>query len=369
VWRISKDGVILQVVFPKAQEELLRGEIVPLSVENLGKYVLDRTSVTSNGKPCAPLDQGYDIGEVNPLALGSKLDGFEIMFGCPAAPQSAEITLHNGLFFAERSAHTDFALIVKDGVSSFDTFTASRQAVSVAGKGELPGGRNRFAQLGLSHIWRNADQWLALVGFFSILRGRNWFVAALACLSGCALATALVATGTLVPYEDAAGLGMGLVVTGLAAALVARTANNMRVISWVLAIVGVASGAVAWLFHRPDAALLLSGFGVAAAAAARLPAHAGMTAALIALLYGLVQGLTLPADFVRLQILEHLPAVDSLAFAAGALLSASIFMMLLAGIHWLLRKARVPARALLQDFAGAGMAGMGVFWVISRLLS
>jgi hypothetical protein len=370
-WRISNDGVVLQVVFPKAQEELLRAELTPVSVENLGKYVLDRVSVTLDGELCPALDQGYDIGEVNPLALGPTLDGFEIIFGCPAARRAAaDFTLQNRLFFAERSVHTDFAFIVKDNASVFDTFTASRQVVSVPGNGALPrAGRNRFAHLGVSHIWRNADQWLALAGFFLILRGRNWLLAVFACLSGCALATTLVATGMLVPYEDAAGVGLGLVVTGLAAALVSRTANNARILSWALAIAGVASGAVAWLFHRPDAALLLSGLGIAAAAAAGAPANAGLMSALLALLYGVVLGLTLPVDFARLQILERLPAADSLAFATGALLSASLFMTLLASVHWLLRKARVPVRAILQDTAAAAMAGLGVFWTVSRLLS
>jgi hypothetical protein len=324
VWRISENEVILQVSFPKAQGASLKGELHPLSIENLGKYVLDRVSVTSGADTCPAVDQGYDIGEVDPLALGETLYGFEIIFSCPDGNGAGtELTLRNGLFFAERSAHTDFAFIVKDGVTVSDIFTASRQFLSVPKSGALAGaGRGRFARLGLSHLWRSADQWLALGGFFLILRGRNWLAAALACLSGYLLAAAAVTEGRLIPYGDAAGVGMGLVVAGLAMVLVSRAVNDSKAFSPVLAL---------------------------------------------ALFYGVVDGLTLPTDFVRLQIWGDLSAMDLLAYAAGALLSAMLFMALLAGGRRLLRK-KWSVTAFAEDFASAALAGFGVFWIVSRLL-
>jgi hypothetical protein len=377
VWRISKDEVILQVSFPKVQGESLKGELNPLSVENLGKYVLERVSVTAGGDRCPPVDQGYDLGEVDPLALDPSLYGFEIIFSCPAdnsagvgvgAGVAAELTLHNGLFFAEQPTHIDFASIVKDGLRVADTFTASRQFMSVPRNAALTGtGRGRFARLGLSHIWRSADQWLALGGLLLILRGRNWPAAAIAGVSGYLIAAAAVTAGGLIPFEHAAGVGMGLVVAGLAVVLVSRAVNDTKILSRVLAIAGIVSGAVAWFSHRPDATLLLLGFGVAAAATVRLPAHSSVPGTSIALLYGLIDGLALPTDFVRLQIWGDLSAKDSLVFGAGALLGVSLLMVLLASTFWLLRK-KWPSAALADGCASTAMAGFGVFWIVSRLL-
>src|SRR5436190_16771028 len=85
-WTIAGDIATLKFVLPEVEARRLTGVDVPLATtKKLGEYLLAHVAVEGDGQNCAPIDQGYDIGLVDPLAVGSGAFGFEIFFRCATA--------------------------------------------------------------------------------------------------------------------------------------------------------------------------------------------------------------------------------------------------------------------------------------------
>ena len=78
-WTIAGDLTTLKFVLPEIEARRLTGVDVPLATsKKLGEYLLAHAAVTGDGENCAPIDQGYDIGLVDPLAVGPGSFGFEV---------------------------------------------------------------------------------------------------------------------------------------------------------------------------------------------------------------------------------------------------------------------------------------------------
>ena len=83
VWSIAQDRVTLKYVMPVVEStQLAHGALLP-SAEQAASEVLARVAVRASGSACIAIDQGYDIGRINTLAVGAGLYGFEIIFQCP----------------------------------------------------------------------------------------------------------------------------------------------------------------------------------------------------------------------------------------------------------------------------------------------
>ncbi len=77
----------------------------------VSSYLLKNITVRSSVGACPAIDQGYDLGRVDPLAAAPDLYSFEIMYRC-ADPRG--MTLTNAALF-DRAPHTDFARIQQNG--------------------------------------------------------------------------------------------------------------------------------------------------------------------------------------------------------------------------------------------------------------
>ena len=77
-WTIAGDLTTLKFVLPEIEARRLTGVDVPLATtKKLGEYLLAHVAVEGDGENCAPIDQGYDIGLIDPLAVGAGSFGFE----------------------------------------------------------------------------------------------------------------------------------------------------------------------------------------------------------------------------------------------------------------------------------------------------
>jgi hypothetical protein len=82
-WVVSDNIVALRFLLPLAETARLTGVDVPVvTVRKLGDYLLRQVTVRSASGVCPALDQGYDLGRVDPLAVGPELYGFEIFYRC-----------------------------------------------------------------------------------------------------------------------------------------------------------------------------------------------------------------------------------------------------------------------------------------------
>ena len=335
-WLLEDDAVTARLVLPAAEAASLVGKSMPLlSTENLARYVLGHVSVSSDDAPCAPADQGYDIGKINPLSLGPGLYGFEIIFRCPTA---GSLSLRNALLFDEASQHIDFARIERGAAHATQLFTAARQVLPIAESGALPAaGADRFMVLGGSHVWRAVEWLCAILGFFLLTRTRRQLAEVFAALAlGYAASFCLVACGLIADVE-LLNSGMGFVVAGVAAVMVRRSL-------------------------RPEPVAGASAGG------------GSLPLVVLPALGGLFDGLVLPGDYSRLHQWGELSAVNLAAFAAGSLLIEAVLLVACAAVaafatgrarrHHVRTDVLAPVAG---DIAAAAFAGLGSFWLLSRL--
>jgi hypothetical protein len=417
-WVLEGDRVTARLVLPSAEAASLVGKAMPLlSTENLAKYVLEHVSVAAGGSPCEATDQGYDIGRIDPLSLGSSLYGFEIIFRCSHA---GALSLDNAVLFAEQPQHVDFARIERNGAHVAQLFTAARRVLSIPAEGALPAaGATEFLLLGVGHAWRSIEWLCALLCFFMLARTHRELASVFAALVFGHAAALLLTAGGLLADGALLGAGMGFVVVCSAALLAAQALRRVQPAKPSLALASAACGLFAAILifglaralsHRPSAAWVLVGFAIMGAAlvgatlfgATQVGApwqgttRAGSAWArgawargawvrgaggvgslpliMLPALAGLLDGLVLPSDYERLQQSGELSLRNLAAFDAGALFTEALTLTLFA-ISAVLLAGRAARYGIRQEFAPVAgdvattvFAGLGSFWLLSRLV-
>jgi hypothetical protein len=364
--------VTLRYVLPVAEAERLTGVEVPvLTVSKLGDYVLAHVAVSS-GEDCPAIDQGYDLGKVDPLQVGAGLYGFEIMFRC--AELADTLTLHDHALFDRFPQHVDFARIEHDGRSVQQLFTGASEHLRVPLSKPAPAAAPaQYGELGLTHVLRGADRLCLLLGALLLVRRRRelgFLVAALA--SGYLLSLAAQATGAILPRMAPIEAFVGFLIALLAAAIALReTAEPHRAvvaIGWPALLLILALGAA--LAHVAPAALVLLGAALISGGLLALYAGSGLPALVCAGVFGFLDGFTLPSMLEPLQLAVHTEVPMVAAYDAGALLAAGVLLTLVAAAFVLVRIRwwAIP-RSLVNDLAAAGLGCIGTFWFLTRLHS
>jgi hypothetical protein len=377
-WIVSGDRVTLRYVLPAAEAGRLSGSDVPvLTVSKLGDYVLHHLAVRASGRDCPAIDQGYDLGRVDPLQVGAGLYGFEIFFECPSRPPA--VTLLNRALFDRAPTHVDFARIETDAGSSERLFTAAREGLDVS-ENEPPAaaGAAQYARLGVEHILHSAERLCLLLAALLLVRRRLDLGAVLGALAaGYALSVLAQATGLIVPRMRLDDAFVGLLVALLAASLIVREAPRRQssavAIGWPTLLLALAL--IAALMHAVQAALLL--FGAALLSGAILATiidsgprrgiaqHAWLLPAGV---FGFLDGFALPALLEPLHLAQETQVPIVASYDAGAVLAATLVLGSLGGGFALLRARRLaPPHALVHDAAAACLGGLGTFWLISQL--
>jgi len=125
------------------------------------------------------------------------------------------------------------------------------------------------------------------------------------------------------------------------------------------------------LAHRPYMALLLIGFAITGAAATRAAGVGSLLPILILpVSSGLLDGLVLPGDYERVQQWGEISLRNLAAFDGGALLSDALLLAALAALAALVAPAGAAGHKLApvaHDLAASALAGLGSFWLLSRL--
>ncbi len=389
-WIVSGDSVTLRYVLPAAEARRLTGSGVPvLTVSKLGDYVLRNTAVSDSLHDCPAIDQGYDLGRVDPLQVGAGLYGFEIIFHCPDA--AGTLTLQNHALFDRLNTHVNFARIEFEGRSIQQLFTATRQRLQVPATGPVPAaGFLEYARLGVLHILRSADRLCFLLAALLLVRRVRdlpLFLGALAV--GYALSLLVQATNLILPQVTRIEAFMGFLVALLAALITVRETQHRErravAIGWPAILVLL--GLVAALGHALQPALWLFGAafisaGLLALLTTSSPASradtgwlsmwpsSALPALLCAGMFGFLDGFTLPAMLEPMDLAAGTQAMMVAAYNSGAVFMSAAVLALAAAAAQLLERSRFQAvpSALVSDVAAACFAAAGTFWFISRLL-
>jgi len=368
-WIVSGNMVTLRLTLPVREARHLVGSSVPvLTTDRLKEYVLQHVAVSSAAGSCPAIDQGYDLGQVDPLAVGPDLYGFELVYRCPTA---TGITLRDAVLFAERPQHVDFARIRTHGEVHEQLFTFSHQRLRLPDAAPVPEEAvSAFVRIGLLHAIEGAEGWCVVLAAVLLVRRWRDVAGVLIVLAfGYLVSLGLSASGWVLPRLPASEAFVGLLVGGLGAVLALREGPYRMRGLLVWASLLVLLGLTASIVHAPATALALLGGALLFAGVMR-SAGAGaergwlVLVGLFALLDGAVMASVLPpAQLSRHSLLRVLAGLDG-----GAWIIQSLTLAALAGLLWHFRaRFVIAARAVLEDVCAAVLSGIGTFWLVSRL--
>jgi hypothetical protein len=367
-WLIARDRVTLRMVIPASEAKYTQpaGEPPP-SNEKLAAYVLNHVAVQAQGLVCEPIDQGYDIGHINTLAVGEGLYGFEIIFHCSA---SVRPILKNAFLFERMPQHIDYARIEVDGSSSNQVFTAARQQIDLANT-PAAAGMGVYLGLGASHIAHDLERLCFFLGLMLLARNRrDWVIAAFGLTAGYVLSSLLPLT-SLAPSTASVDSGLGLLVMSCAVQWISqRVIRTWRLALASATVLGLMSAAV-WRLNV-DAGWLLLGSAIFSSCFALMAARrADLFAWVLPLLFGALDGTVLWGDYSRLHLRHELSLSALLSFNAGSVLLELGIMAALAGaaIGWSRVRKKPAFEAIAAEAAVTALAGLGAFWVLIQLKS
>ncbi|HEY2037747.1 MAG TPA: hypothetical protein VGG96_12075 [Steroidobacteraceae bacterium] len=377
VWTVSGREVMLRFLLPVTESESVFGRLPSAIVtRSLGDYLLEHTAVAASGKDCPAEDQGYDIGRVDPLSVGSDLHGFEIFFRCPTAKGLA---LTDSALFDRRPGHVNFARIEIRGSFHEELFTSARRRLFLPDAGApAVSGAAAYARLGARHVLQRVDLMCFVLGVAllfaegAMLRG-----VALGLSAGYLSSGALALTDWVVPRDDMPGASVGLLVALLAGLYVVRGLRERSRATSVSLAMALLPACAAVILRRPDAALLLvSGALFCGSALAVQVGSTGRLAllSLVAFLLAMVDGFTLSRVLLPLDLQASVRLPMLAGFDTGALSTELGLMCLTVAARRVLEnrvaKSGEPAAAtLMRDVVAAALGCLGVFWLISRSLS
>jgi hypothetical protein len=367
-WLIAKDRVTLRFVLPVTEARRLASPgLPPPSTEKVASYILDRMSVSASGSPCTAIDQGYDIGRIDSLSLGSGLYGFEIVFQCPTP---LDMVLRNAVLFERAPQHVDFARIEQNGVIVTQLFTKGREEFRIHSSGVRPAGIGEYIGLGARHILHSLDRMCFLAGLLILLRSRRDLLGPVfGLLLGYAAAIGVAAGGFAIPNMPAVESALGFLVACLAAQAIASEARRPRIVAGVVGAAMLLIGVTA-LVLRGRIGWLAVGLGIFAASLLSTAGRRGLPIVALPAVFGFLDGLVLPGDFAGLELSHQVPFLGLFAFNTGALLGDVLLLAAGLSAALLVRKQNIAAPgAMVKDLAATALAGVGTFWMFSRMYS
>ena len=380
-WNLQADRVTVRFLLPKADAERVAGSDIEVVVQQrLGDYLLQHLAVRAGASPCPAIDQGYDIGRVDPLTVGAGLYGFEIFFGCGQSGTNAQpsgVTLEDHALFERLPGQVNFASVqIGAGALQRQLFTRAHQQLALPLQGAAsPAPLSRYLGFGFARMLGGWDRLCFLLGSVLLLRRAR---EGLALVSGLTIGLALCLPATLladlIPRGQLAGSAVGLLIALVASEIIARHIGRTRQV--VIAVLGalLCLAALILIAHARWPVLLLVGGAIFAGgwlgAAKALPEP--LRHALLPAVFAFLEGFVLPSALAPLQLSapQRLPLVAS--FDLGALLAAAglVAVLLLArgaALRWPGPAPLMRMRALASDGAAAALGGLGVFWMLSRL--
>lgn len=370
-WMVDGKMVTLRYLLPVPEAQRLLGVEVPvLTTAKLADYLLAHQTVQSAGGDCPAIDQGFDLGRVDPLAVGPDLYGFEIFYRCQDPRQ---LLLRDTALFGRMPDHVTFAQIQVQGQRIERLFTAQHQQLALPDDRALPAtGIAAYLRLGILHVLTNADRWIFLLGALLLVRRRLdvWYLLA-AVVTGYGFSLLAASTAWVLPRMPRLEAFMGFLLVLLAAMLTQRETPggrgpNLR--GPAILLLGILLVA---LLRAPSAAYALLGAAALAVGLltlaqwfeGRLQIWAGAVT-----LFAFLDGFALPAVLGPAQLPQRTQTWISLAFDLGAVSIIVLLLGLAIGAWRVIRTLPISLpRAIMHDVGCAALYGLGAFWLLTRI--
>jgi hypothetical protein len=353
---------------PEAQR-LIGTDLAIVTVKRLGAYLLKNLGAHSASGECTVLDQGYDLGLIDPLEVGPGLYGFEIFFHC-ADPRG--LVLRNTAVFARDSDHVNIASVFLNGRVSEQIFTPRTQRLAIPDAGSLaPVSFFSYVGLGAEHLLDGADRLCVVLGLALLVRRRRdvaYLVGALAL--GYALAAVVSSMGWVAPRLTLVDAFVALLaaLSGLTVA-VRNTERGPAVAAAWSALLLLAGVVCAISRLVPTGLLLLGGAALSAGLLVLAGPRERVAWPILAGLLGFLDGFVWSAAIepAELSASAHLDMTAGLY--SGALLTEVVLLGVLVGVTRLMQSYKPFPRQLVNDVCAACLAGLGTYWLVGRLFA
>jgi hypothetical protein len=356
IWTLGTDGAHVELRL--ARIDLTLVPIDPWAeLDRAGRYATERLRLVAGDRPCTPVAPPQPRDEEGWIVFAWDVR-------CPAPPTAIE----SHLFTDVAPSHLHFARAsapgggVEERVLTDEAPRWERDSGSAGGSTFVD-----YVRLGVDHIrtgWDHLAFVLALLLLASSLSEVTALVTSFTLAHSVTLGLATL--GVLTPQPAAVEALIGFSIALAAIENVWLLGGRDRVTPWLVTTTLAASACVASRVVHPATLVGLAVFsGCHFALLARSPRPARLRAA-VAFGFGLVHGLGFAGVLAELALPRHRLVPALLGFNLGVELGQLVIVTLGWTALVLLERGTTGARRRVAELGSAAIAGLGVFWFVTR---
>jgi len=367
VWRIVGSTVHVAYTIPEIELPRLAHNGTPISDAELADYVRKNVTVQHGNDLCQRTE------DVRAITATTGFRRFEFAYTCPDANG---IRIHSSAFFPIVPTHVTYAQIVTDsGAFISQLLTADQQSLALSSAtGQSPLQNASFFEyigLGIMHIFTGYDHQVFLLGLVLISKRLRDLVF---CITGFTLGhsvtLALATLGVIRPHAEYIDALIGLTIALIAAENIGDSNHRSGTIASVMGsmLLLMALGKMTGFGGLP--VYLLVGAAIFAVNYLMLSGHmkdAGRLRLVVTLVFGLIHGFGFAANLLDMQLPQGRMFELLLGFNSGVEIGQLTLVCALVVVVWVLSRVKLTLpRPIVVDVASACVAGIGLYWFVSR---
>jgi hypothetical protein len=368
VWRIVGATVHVAYTIPDIEiPRLAHPDGAPLSEAELADYVRQNVTVLHSGQLCERTE------DVRPIAASAGFKRFEFGYQCADAQG---MSIHSSGFFSTVPTHVTYAQIITDkGDFISQLLTATQQTLDLSSaSGQSPLQNASFLEyvgMGIMHIFSGYDHQVFLLGLVLISkRLRDLIFVITGFTIGHSVTLALATTGVIRPHSEYIDALIGLTIALIAAENIGDSNRRSGTLASVMGsmLLLMALGKMTGFGGLP--VYLLVGTAIFAVNYLMLSGHLKDAARLrlvVTLVFGLIHGFGFAANLLDMQLPTGRLAELLVGFNLGVEIGQLTLVCVLITLVWLLSRMKLTLpRPIVVDVASACVAGVGLYWFVSR---
>lgn len=367
VWRIVGSTVHVAYTIPEIEIPRLAKNGVPPSDSDVVDYVRRNVTVLHGKELCQRTE------DVRPVAASAGFRRYEFTYKCPDAN---DMSIHSSAFFPLVPTHVTYAQIITDkGQFISQLLTADQQTLELSSaSGQSPLQNASFFEyigMGIMHIFTGYDHQTFLLGLVLISkRVRDLIFVITGFTLGHSVTLALATIGIIRPHAEYIDALIGLTIALIASENIADSNHRSGTIASVVGsgLLLMALAKMAGFGGLP--VYLLVGAAIFAVNYLMLSGHlkdAGRLRLVVTLVFGLIHGFGFASNLLDMQLPTGRLAELLVGFNLGVEIGQLTLVCALVSLVWLLSKAKLTLpRPIVVDVASACVAGIGIYWFVSR---
>jgi hypothetical protein len=368
VWRIAGSTVHVTYTIPDIEiPRLAHPGGAPLSDSELADYVRQNVTVLRAGQLCERTE------DVRSIMASAGFKRFEFAYTCADAEN---MSIHSSGFFSVVPTHVTYAQIVTErGEFISQLLTAEQQTLNLASaSGQSPLQNASFFEyigMGIMHIFTGYDHQVFLLGLILIskrLRDLIFVITGFTISHSVTLALATI--GIIRPHAEYIDALIGLTIVLIAAENIGDSNNRSGTLASIMGsmLLLMALAKMTGLGGLP--VYLLVGTAIFAVNYLMLSGHLKDAARLrlvVTLVFGLIHGFGFARNLLDMQLPTGRLAELLFGFNLGVEIGQLTLVCALLTAVWVLSRLRLTLpRPIVVDVASACVAGVGLYWFVSR---